>query len=61
MSHCVKRLFRSRMGITSVRSGVGSFFFGGGLALLFFSLGPPPKPSRSLRPPRLRSSGISLP
>lgn len=67
MSHCVSRLLRSRIGKTSVKSGVGSLFLGGGEALFLRSgLGPPPpKASRSprsplLAPPPRRSSKRSL-
>jgi hypothetical protein len=53
ISHCVNRLLLSVMGTTSVRSGVGSFFFGGGesafaaprcIANSSRSLPPPPRP-----------------
>lgn len=32
ISHCVSRLFLCRTDVTSVKSGVGSRFFGGGVS-----------------------------
>jgi hypothetical protein len=51
-SHCVSRRLRSRTDTTSVRSGVGSLRFAGGLPLRRRSLPPP----RGAPPPRRRSS-----
>lgn len=67
ISHCVNLLLRSRTETISVKSGVGSFFLGGGVTLFLRSRpGPFPKPpSRSplsprRPPPPRRSSNKSL-